>query len=242
MKNSLLTHIRNVLLIGSAAGVFLAILAPLGSHNFTTIYRFVFWIVLCVTGGTAVVLSESILERLFSGYQNLNRWVQTLIQSLFAALAVYLVLVIGVEQSGVYSHVTTFAYTWVISIAICTFGTLLRSHEALSASDNSEPALLKRLSAPFNDAQIYALSAEDHYVKVHTSEGHTMLLMRFRDAVEEIKPLPGLVTHRSWWVSESGVKSLRKKGRSAELMLRNDVQALVSRSGFKLIREAGWLK
>jgi len=136
----------------------------------------------------------------------------------------------------------TFFYVFVISLAITGVGAAFKKQDPIDVSTESKvPALLDRLPVEMRKADIYAISAEDHYVKVHTSQGHTMILMRFKDAVRDASPLKGLVTHRSWWVAEQGVKSIKKKSRSADLTLKNDVLALVSRNGLKALRESGWV-
>ena len=55
------------------------------------------------------------------------------------------------------------------------------------------------------------------------------------------RALDGLQTHRSWWVAEAGVD----KGKSANgrivLALKSGVEAPVSRTYAKAVREAGWV-
>jgi hypothetical protein len=57
------------------------------------------------------------------------------------------------------------------------------------------------LPANLRGGEIWALEAEEHYTKIHTSKGNTLLLMRFSDAITEMDPQPGLQVHRSFWVS-----------------------------------------
>ena len=55
---------------------------------------------------------------------------------------------------------------------------------------------------------VEALSAEQHYVRVYTSAGDDMVLMRFSDAVDQMEGVPGMRVHRSYWVSEATVTGL----------------------------------
>ena len=50
-------------------------------------------------------------------------------------------------------------------------------------------------------AELYAIESEDHYLRVHTSAGQELILMRLADAVRELAGVEGLQTHRSWWVA-----------------------------------------
>ena len=68
-------------------------------------------------------------------------------------------------------------------------------------------ALLSRLP-PHLGTDVLALESEDHYVRVHTRLGSTLVLMRLGDAVAMIDPCLGLQVHRRWWVSRSAVERL----------------------------------
>jgi hypothetical protein len=102
------------------------------------------------------------------------------------------------------------------------------------------PRLFDRLP-PQLGREVLALQAEDHYVRVHTRAGSTLLLMRLADAIAELDGLAGLRTHRSWWVAHEGVAAARIEGRRAVLTLRNGVEAPVTRESVPELRRAGWL-
>ncbi|WP_019026842.1 LytTR family DNA-binding domain-containing protein [Colwellia piezophila] len=78
--------------------------------------------------------------------------------------------------------------------------------------------------------ELYCLEMADHYVKVYTSQGHHLLLMRFKDALKLLENYPGLQTHRSWWVSKSAITALKKDGRKISLLLVNKLSVPVSRT------------
>ena len=59
---------------------------------------------------------------------------------------------------------------------------------------------------------IISLSMQDHYVEVTTTTGVHLVLMRMRDAVRELEPLPGMKIHRSHWISEKHLRDLHKSG------------------------------
>ena len=103
------------------------------------------------------------------------------------------------------------------------------------------PRLLEKLPMRLQNSVIFALNSEDHYVYIHTSKGTEMTLMRLSDAVRDSQPLDGLKVHRSWWVAKQGIEDVQKKNRTAVIRLKNNVSVPVSRSGYKMIKDAGWL-
>jgi hypothetical protein len=99
--------------------------------------------------------------------------------------------------------------------------------------------LRDRLPPGFGD--ILALQAEDHYVRVHSPTGSTLLLMRLADAIAELDGLEGLRVHRSWWVARAAVASATRSGRSLSLELANGQSAPVTRENIRALRQAGWI-
>jgi DNA-binding LytR/AlgR family response regulator len=62
--------------------------------------------------------------------------------------------------------------------------------------------------------EIISLSMQDHYVRVTTSRGSVMVLIRFSEAVRELAGYPGAQVHRSHWVASGQAKRiLREKDR-----------------------------
>lgn len=90
------------------------------------------------------------------------------------------------------------------------------------------PRLLERLPSRLGE-EIVALEMEDHYVRVHTSRGSDLLLMRMRDAVAELDAIEGAQVHRSWWVAQSAVARVERQGRRLTIELANGQQVPVSR-------------
>jgi len=134
----------------------------------------------------------------------------------------------------------------IIAIVMCSIGLVIkkaqgRGLDSQTNIQNTRPDILERLPPKLRRADIYAISAEDHYVRVHTSEGDHMVLMRLSDAIKEAHPLDGHKTHRSWWVAEAGVESAKRKDSKIILTLKNGIIAPVSRSGQKPVKEAGWI-
>jgi hypothetical protein len=87
--------------------------------------------------------------------------------------------------------------------------------------------------------QILALQAEDHYVRVFTDRGDTLVRYRFSEAVREMRSHPGVQIHRSYWVALSAVQQVRPDGKGFRVKLQNGLEAPVSRSNLGVLRAAG---
>jgi hypothetical protein len=101
------------------------------------------------------------------------------------------------------------------------------------------PRLVDRLP-PHLRAMPIALEMEDHYVRVHTEHGSTLLLMRMRDAVTELDGMAGAQVHRSWWVARGAVEGVRRDGRNVRLQLAGGIEAPVARAQAPTLEEQGW--
>jgi hypothetical protein len=106
-------------------------------------------------------------------------------------------------------------------------------------SPAGEPHLGSRLPANLKGAEIYALEAEEHYTKIHTSKGNTLLLMRFSDAIVEMEPQPGLQVHRSFWVSRRAVERVARVEQRWVVRLKGGLEIPVSRSYRVSVQSAG---
>jgi len=128
-----------------------------------------------------------------------------------------------------------FLQVLVISIAVFAIGLMFeRAFEKPSkiSENKSDPVkhFLEHLPMKYRDAELYAVSSEDHYLRVHTSKGEELILMRLSDAIHALKEADGLQTHRSWWVAANGVLEVQRADGRVELVLKSDVKAPVSRT------------
>lgn len=84
---------------------------------------------------------------------------------------------------------------------------------------------------------LICLEMEDHYVRVHTSRGSALLLMRLGDAMREAAPTAGFQSHRSWWVAEHAVEAFERSGRTGRIRLANGLTAPVSQRYVRSVAE-----
>ena len=102
------------------------------------------------------------------------------------------------------------------------------------------PAFLERLPIRLRGAEIYAVEAQDHYLRLHTSKGADLILMRLSDAIEELEGIEGAQTHRSWWVARDGVDDARRADGRATIRLKDGAEVPVSRTFVRALRQSGW--
>ncbi len=237
-----------------AAGTLLAVLAPFGTQGFAPVHRFAYWIGLCLAGGIGAAAVSYYEQR--RGIE-LRPWPMAFLQSVTSALAVLCVIL---AMSWYYYgkptlfHVgQTMFYVWVISLAISSIGALIRQGKQAAsgdaANDPTRAALYQRLPPKLREAEIYALAAEDHYVRVITSKGEALILIRLSDAVAETAPIKGLSPHRSWWVAEAGAAKVTRSEitlKSGNILSQSGQnqggQTIpISRTGLKAVKAAGWV-
>jgi len=91
-------------------------------------------------------------------------------------------------------------------------------------------------------ADIGAVMAEDHYLRLWLSDGRTpLVLYRFGDAVRELAGIDGLQVHRGSWVAALAVVGAARDGRRWRLLLANGDSVPVSESFLPDVRARGWL-
>jgi hypothetical protein len=103
-----------------------------------------------------------------------------------------------------------------------------------------DPTLGGLLPLKLSGACLLAIEAEDHYVRVHTDRGASLMLMAFETALAKVAHLDGTRVHRSWWVARAAVISIQRGDGRATLSLPGAIQAPVSRRYARILRSAGW--
>ena len=85
------------------------------------------------------------------------------------------------------------------------------------------------------------MESEDHYLRLHTSQGQDLILLRLADAVAELDAIEGMQVHRSWWVARAAIAEARRGDGRATLTLKDGSEVPVSRTYAKALRERGWI-
>lgn len=224
------------------AGILLSILAPYNTGRISFLPRLTYWTLLCVAGGIGAAIFEPMTRAM---NWSPNRLWSIIGQSITSSLMVTAMLIgwnyYQGNQIDLLEAIVLFFFVLVIGVTITAVVHLVEQSGDKTETSPHRPAIFERLKPKFRNAEIFALMAEDHYVRVITSNGDDLILMRLSDAVKELGDLKGLSTHRSWWVAESGVKSTHKADGKITLELHNGQKAPVSRSKAKTVKDAGWV-
>ena len=119
-----------------------------------------------------------------------------------------------------------------------------REAEVSIASDSAtaEPmairSCLQRLP-PALGADLIAAQSELQYVRIYTTLGDALVLGALKDVAEQ-REAEGQLVHRTWWVSNRHVRTLRRKGAQYVLTMANGLEIPVSRRRQQvLIRQFG---
>jgi DNA-binding LytR/AlgR family response regulator len=238
--------------LAALAGLFLAYLAPFGSGNATMAQRYVYWPAV-ILGGTLIGLLISCMVDALFDHEQRRPIVSTLLTAtvLTPPGALFVTVVTrAVFTEEVMSYASLLRPVFLLSLAMSGLNHLAErrsnpqpsaSARVPDASRSVEVRFLERLPFRLKGAEIYAVQAEDHYLRVHTSRGSDLILMRLSDAVAELDGIDGAQTHRSWWVARGAIADVRRGDGHANVVLSNGIEAPVSRSALPILREKGWL-
>jgi len=129
-----------------------------------------------------------------------------------------------------------------VTAVMVSLNVLVARQSAGVTSAGPQPAkFLERLPLKLRGGELWAVEAEDHYLRLHTSKGQDLVLMRLSDAVAELDGIEGAQVHRSWWVAREAItEAVRGDGR-ATLTLKDGAEVPVSRTYARLLRERGWI-
>jgi hypothetical protein len=132
--------------------------------------------------------------------------------------------------------------TTLFCIGASVLGMLaMRGVRSGTASAPAPPKFLERLPLKLRGADLWAVEAEDHYLRLHTSKGQDLILMRLADAVAELDGLEGAQVHRSWWVARDAIAEAERGDGRATLTLKDGSQVPVSRTYAKMLRDRNWI-
>lgn len=237
------------LLVAVAAGVVLALTGAFNSGGAPLWLRLAYWIPLMIAGGLWGHLASWILDRFIALDERPWLTVVLLTLTITGPVVVMVWGVTGVIFNGRPYPLASLPYFFgpvlIVTVTLSAINVFLEKARPVQthAAVGGEPITARfpdRLPARLKGAEIFAVQAEDHYLRVHTERGSDLILMRLSDALEELEGLEGAQTHRSWWVSKSAVKDVSRGDGRATLSLAGGLTAPVSRRYARALREAGW--
>ncbi len=233
-----------------ALGAIFAFLGVYDTNNLPFHQRFVFWTTTMLVGtGAAALFGPWIFNRALRDQNIMVR---------LAAIAAINSVPVTLVLAGFYTEVAfqwpfgvwamqflrVFAISMIVVgggyMAARALGLIGAAQEQEQAAASPVPKFLERLPATYRGAELYAVSSEDHYLRVHTDRGEELILMRLSDAMRELDGADGLQTHRSWWVAREGVASVSRDNGKQTLELKSGASVPVSRSFAKAVKDAGF--
>ncbi len=241
--------------VATIAAVFMTISEAMGTGVVPFWTRLLYWVIVMETGAIIGVGVTTGIQ----GWGRLQKWpiVEVLTISTLIALPLTLgvigasMIILGMDRPDFGDMFRNFLLVAFVSAIITgityAIGSRRKAIIALTAVDPAPATATSdhnrfRARLPFHlkGARILALVSEDHYLRVYTDGGNTMILMRLSDAIAELGSEGGAQTHRSWWVARDAVsKAVRADGK-AVLTLSDGTEAPVSRTYYRALSGQGW--
>ncbi|MEM9739017.1 MAG: LytTR family DNA-binding domain-containing protein [Pseudomonadota bacterium] len=253
MPEFVVRHVRGAIIVVVLALVF-TFLGVYGTNDMPFFYGFTMWLFTISVGAiSSLWISPMVFER-----EPTASWpipIQIFIAAIVITIPVTAAILIMEASDGRMTPLRywplQFLYVYVISQIITLGGYLLREYtESKAIQDGAAPIegagdptakFLDRLPPRFRKAALYAVSSEDHYLRVHTNLGEELILMRLADAVDLLSSAKGLQVHRSWWVAQDGIEDVQRINGKPVLKLKSGSEAPVSRTYQKAVKDAGLL-
>ena len=237
-------EMRMQLIIMAGAVLFLTILGPFGMSELSLFDRFIYWVV-CIPAG-------------FVGAWGYDRWLRPVLirrkagrwSSLFqiasivaAAMASAIVMEAAMREPIPLRYLGLLAVYVTVIVAAVWGVVLLSLGPGVQPREEDDPALAAfrdRWPPDLRQADLKAMAAEDHYIRIHTGAGDALIAGRFSDALDAVASLDGERVHRSWWVASLAVRSLDRKGGNWQLDIGEETHVPVSRRFRAEVRARGW--
>ena len=234
------------LAIALGAGLFLALAGAFGSSDTPFLRRLIYWVSMMVAGGQwGALVGDFVFRRgWFDGRLFAQGVIITVLIAgpLSVAVWVFTGLFFGrpisLAELPWYLMSVTVVSAAMTAVHLLADPGLRETHAAPEGA--APPRFLERLPFKLKGAEIYAVEAEDHYLRVHTDRGSDLILLRLSDAVTELEGIEGARTHRSWWVAKAAVAGVERGDGRAVFTLKNGLEVPVSRTHARVLREHGW--
>lgn len=223
----------------------LSVLGVYGTGNLPMHQRLFFWGATVATGALSGYLISPLIW--YGRFSKLPGALKILATGVIVSLPVTLMLFLLSEWPSSFARlILQFGYVLLISLVISTgmyASERLKRTDAISAMASPDPVkkFMQRLPVKYHSAKLHALSAEDHYLRVHTSLGEELVLLRLSDAIKELAEANGLQVHRSWWVSKVGIGETKRQKDRLLLILHSGTEVPVSRAYRRAVKAAGFV-
>lgn len=245
--------VKNARMLGVCAlvGFLLALAGAFGSGEAAPINRFGFWVLIMPLGGIIGSLAQDSVGRLdwLEGRPIAFTLALAFVVSVPMTGLVWLGLTLAFPQFLIGSVWVLAAFVFILTLGMTAISLLVerggdQPHLSTKADDGptTDPlaAFRAKLPTKIRAGAIWALEAEDHYIRVHTSVGSDLILMRMADASDLLAQSNGLRIHRSWWVARDGIAGIKRGDGKVFLTIKDGTEAPVARARVAEVKAAGW--
>jgi DNA-binding LytR/AlgR family response regulator len=236
-----------LIVVTAVVAAILAVSGGFGAGGMSIVSRLAYWLAISAVGVTIGVL--------IGVYVIPPRWFARRPWAAYAVIVLALwapmSLVVALANAMPVRRTLTPALVWRVApstlattAALSALAFLVRRRDPAethaAAADAPPPKFLERLPPRLAGAELWAVQAEDHYLRLHTSLGQDLILLRLGDAIDELEGIEGARTHRSWWVARAAVRGVEREDGRATLALPGGMTAPVSRAYARALRARGW--
>jgi hypothetical protein len=236
-----------ILVVTLVVGAILAVSGGFGAGGLNVASRLIYWLGLSATGATiGVLVGVYVIPQGWLARRPWLTWA-LIVLALWPPMSVLVALANAwanhtpLTLHGIWRNAPS---TLAVTAALAALSFLIRRSDPVETHagprDGPPARFLTRLPARLGGAELWAVEAEDHYLRLHTSLGQDLILMRLGDAVVELEGIEGARTHRSWWVARAAVRGVERDDGRTTLSLPNGARAPVSRAYAKMLRASGW--
>ena len=234
-------------LVAAISGLFLNFSGAFGTDDAPLGLRLLYWMGLMAAGYLWGAFVTGFFFRQGGSGRLGNMWLAAVVAAL--VMSAPFTLVVWLASRAVFDAniplrglPILFGSVLLVSLAITAINLLIETRrggdgEAAAAP----PKFLERLPIRLRGAEVWAVEAEDHYLRLHTSKGQDLILMRLADAVSELEGIEGAQVHRSWWVARDAIADARRGDGRATLTLKDGSEVPVSRTYAGELRDKGWI-
>ena len=222
----------------AVAILILALSGPFGTlEHYNALERLAYWAIIAPTtyilaSGVATLVTISLMRK------KLNSWLAYAAGGTSAGIIVGIfVWLFGVflDQSfgrSLLGLLTAMTYTIPITIGVTLLFKLSEKPSEVAESNSPDVRFFERIPKHLG-RDLISLNSQDHYVKVTTSMGSELILMRLSDAIMELEGFDGLQPHRSWWIAKKHVKQINTVNNKKSIELSNGELVPISRAKIK---------
>ena len=209
------THVLAIVL---CAMVFAVLAGPFGTLIHMTIgERILLWVPLIalsvLLGWISNLIAQLVLKDRHAGLvETLGAVLMTVVFTPFVFVSSTLINPAPMLATGGPLRVPLAVLTVAGVVAIIRYSIIAWQDETKTAyrAASTGPRLLERLPKAMR-APVLRISAKNHRIEVVTERATTEVRLRLGDAVVEMEPVEGFMTHRSHWVAKSAVAHVLKE-------------------------------